>query len=367
MLAPGFPRTAAVVAAVAALGLSVPPGHVGGRPAGAGSGLQPVVREVYLMGTRATLVTFDASRVQALKRLDQLLAALEQTEQELSTWRPESVMSRLNRQPPGVPFTLPHATCAAMQEVFRWHEATGGVFDPTVGRLLEAWKVGDGGRLPDAREIEAARHNTGLQYLQLNPQSCQIARSRDVQIDTGGFGKGDALDRAAAAADGGHPWLIDLGGQVMVDGSPPESQGWEVFIAHPQRRDEPLFALRLADGSLSTSSGSERDVVVRGVRVGHILDPRTGRPAPFSGSVTVWHQTGLAADILSTALYVMGPEQGLAWADAHDVAACYLYASLRESGIVEIRTSRAFDRRFPGLRRTAYFLTSPQVSIAEPW
>jgi thiamine biosynthesis lipoprotein len=63
---------------------------------------------------------------------------------------------------------------------------------------------------------------------------------------------------------------------------------------------------------------------VSGTRVGHILDPRTGAPAPFKGSVTVWHRSALAADALSTALYVMGPKEGARWADARGISALFL-------------------------------------------
>jgi thiamine biosynthesis lipoprotein len=149
-----------------------------------------------------------------------------------------------------------------------------------------------------------------------------VTRRGDVAIDAGAFGKGEGLDRAAAAL-GDIPLMIDLGGQVSV-GSHPAPDGWTIGIADPRRRDVPALHVRMTSGSLSTSAGSERDLAVNGARVGHIVDPRTGRPATFDGSVTVWHERGLVADILSTALYVMGPEAGLRWAEDRGLAACYL-------------------------------------------
>ena len=116
--------------------------------------------------------------------------------------------------------------------------------------------------------------------------------------------------------------MIDLGGQVSAGGV--NEAGWPVAIAHPRDRSTPHISTRLRRGSLSTSGGSERDVSVGQTRVGHIFDPRTGRPAAFAGSVTVWHERGLAADILSTALFVMGPDEGLRWAAANQVAALFL-------------------------------------------
>jgi thiamine biosynthesis lipoprotein len=77
-------------------------------------------------------------------------------------------------------------------------------------------------------------------------------------------------------------------------------------------------------GSLSTSGGSERDRFAAGRRISHHLDPRTGEPAAFIGSVSVWHPSAFVADVLSTALFVMGPEKGLSWAEARGLAACDL-------------------------------------------
>jgi len=90
-----------------------------------------------------------------------------------------------------------------------------------------------------------------------------------------------------------------------------------VPVADPRRRDRPVVALLLDGGSVSTSGNSEQGIVVEGERLGHILDPRTGRPAPDFGSMTVWAADPLTADCLSTGLYVMGPEAALAWAADH--------------------------------------------------
>jgi len=85
-------------------------------------------------------------------------------------------------------------------------------------------------------------------------------------------------------------------------------------------------------------------MTVDGARVSHIFDPRTMRPAGFEGSVTVWHRRGLAADALSTALFVMGPDEGLRWAEARGIAALYLVPA--QGGAVRAAATRAFSERF---------------------
>ena len=298
---------------------------------------QLVVRDVYLMGTRASLATYAGSRDAGLSALQSALRALERTEAELSTWRDSSEISTLNRQPIGTPWRATPAVCRLLDDVWRWQAATGGAFDPAIGRLLTAWDVHGEGAVPNAADQARAASTSGLAHLAFDASRCTATRLSDVAIDVGAFGKGEALDRAAAVM-GRDPWMIDLGGQVSAGGL--THQGWPVAIAHPHNRTTPHLRLTLLHGSLSTSGGSERDLTAGGTRVGHIFDPRTGRPAPFAGSVTVWHERGLTADILSTALYVMGPDEGLQWAAAHQVAAVYL---IPEGSAAQTRMTAAFQ------------------------
>jgi thiamine biosynthesis lipoprotein len=280
------------------------------------------------MGTRAQLAkwsTGSTARDEGLQQLEAALSVLEQTERQLSTWRDDSEISAINQSPIAAPRRLPDDLCGAFAVLARWTRDTDRAFDPAIGRLTGAWDLNGTGRVPARHELIRARSASVFDLLGFDAARCTITRSADVAVDVGGWGKGEALDRASRLFDTG-PWMIDLGGQIAVGGAPPGEAGWPVAIAHPLERDRPYFEIRLREGSLSTSGGSERDLVVHGRRIGHILDPRTGQPAQFHGSVTVWHRSALAADILSTALFVMGPADGVRWAEARELRVCYLAA-----------------------------------------
>jgi FAD:protein FMN transferase len=121
-----------------------------------------------------------------------------------------------------------------------------------------------------------------------------------------------------------------------------------VAVAHPRDRTRAVAAIRLKNASASTSGNSERGLTVDGRRVGHILDPRTGEPAPDFGSVTVVAPDGLTADVLSTAFFVLGPEEGLAMSQrlrAEGVAHEALFLIEGEKGL-PLRVSMS-----PGMRR----------------
>jgi FAD:protein FMN transferase len=318
-------RVLTLMAALASIGPSASSGEL-------------VTRDVYLMGTRARLVAAAPDRAEGVQTLERALRVLEDTEAELTTWRDDSVISRLNRQPIGAGFELPHALCDTFAALYEWHAATAGTFDPAIGRITDAWGIHAGGRVPPDSILRNARAASGLDKLSFDAARCIVTRRTDVRLDVGGFGKGDALDRVGRAL-GTAAWMIDLGGQVSVRRAP-DGGPWQVAIAHPRDRQRPLIELQLSGGSLSTSGGSERDVEVNGRRIGHIIDPRTGEPARFEGSVVVWHQRGLIADILSTALYVMGPEAGLTFAEGRGIAACFLVPAA--DGTVRIDATAAF-------------------------
>ncbi|MGE0042472.1 MAG: FAD:protein FMN transferase, partial [Vicinamibacterales bacterium] len=260
---------------------------VGVQFVGAASPGDIVEREVYLMGTRARLATVAADRETGLARLEQLLVPLEAGERRLSTWRADSEISQLNSSVPGRPFALSDETCTLLAVLERCVHDSGGAFDPVVGALTAVWDLHGTGRVPSEAELERARDATGFQALGFAPATCTATRRPGASVDVGAFGKGAALDDAAAIADRGAAWLVDLGGQVAARGAPAGMTGWPVAIAHPLHRDQPVVDLSLLDESIATSGRSERDLWSAGRRFGHILDPRTGRPAPFLGSVTV--------------------------------------------------------------------------------
>jgi thiamine biosynthesis lipoprotein len=254
------------------------------------------------MGTRVRLAADAPAREAGLALLDRALRVLEDTEQELSTWRDDSVISGLNRHPLGRRWPAPEPTCSLLRKVFAWHAETGGTFDPALGLRLSSFS--------------------------LDEQRCEVTRLKDAALDVGGFGKGEALDRVEAALGAG-PWLVDLGGQVSVGGLHKDGNPWTVDIAHPVKRDVPFAHVNLRDGSLSSSGNSERG--------DHIIDPRTGQPPAYRGSVTAWHRSSLVADIITTALYVKGPEEGVRWAEARGIAALYLVPN--SDGVTTIATS----------------------------
>jgi FAD:protein FMN transferase len=304
----------------------------------AAAGPQPVQREVYAMGTMLRIVLYEQDSEKAYRQMEDLIRSVEETEAQLSNWKPESELSRLNALPAGQTFAASASLCKLMVTLQGFVTRTGGAFDPSVGLLLQTWGIHHEVRVPEAKEIATALQNTGFQYYSVDLEHNTIVKSKALVTDSGAFGKGEALDRAIAIAreEQMGPLLMNFGGQVAVWGKPPDQEQWLINLSDPENRSRPLPAqVKIRGGSISTSGGAEKDVVLHGKIIGHHLDPHTGYPVPSFGSVTVWAPTALQADILSTALYVMGPQKGRIWAEKADVAACFL---LKPDGSLSIQT-----------------------------
>jgi len=276
-----------------------------------------VERRAYLMGTTCTVTLVAGSRPEGLAAAEAAFAAIAQTEDQLSTWRDDTVLARLNRSTIDTPFRVAPNLYRLLERLEEFRDSTGGAFDPASGHLLEAWDVRGAGRTPSSKDRARAAAASGMDLLRLEEATSTVTRlAPGPRMDAGAFGKGEALARASEALRdrGFSRWSIDFGGQVVVG---PDSIDGMVSIADPNRRDRAVGRLRLRGLSAATSTQSERP--------GHIIDPRTGDRAPAFGSVTVVSTDPLVADALSTALFVLGPDAGLALAGEHpDLEALYL-------------------------------------------
>ncbi len=273
-------------------------------------------RARYLMGTVCEIAVQDGHEAE----IELAFAEAKRIESMLSTWTEESDLARLNR---GAAGSLPAELKTLLVQPLEWSRRTHGTFDPRIKSLINAWKTREFGAVPSRETIANAMQSR--------------------QWEEGAFGKGYALDRMLARITADEA-MIDFGGQLAVRGE------LRVSIADPSDRRRPVLALTMRDGSLSTSSGSEKTFEVNGRRFSHIIDPRTGEALPPRGSVSVIADDALTADILSTAIYVMGEDEGLRWADGNGVAAIFidpdhnirLSASARERA----RELELLDRNF---------------------
>jgi FAD:protein FMN transferase len=237
-------------------------------------------------------------------------------EAQLTVYRDESEVSRLNAKAHHGPVEVEVGLFGLLKQAMLLSQETGGAYDVTSGALSEAWGFVRGPkRVPDEATLADARARTGWYHLRLDADRRTIAFDRGgVRINLGSIGKGYAIDRAVDVIRS-HWWptpgLVHGGrSSLYALGSPPGQFGgrWEIALRNPFEPESPLGVIRLRNRALGTSGSSFQQFAIDGQVYGHIIDPRSGRPAQGPASVTVLAPTAAEADALSTAFYLLGQD-----------------------------------------------------------
>lgn len=282
------------------------------------------------MGTRWTVKLAAAPR--PLDRLRELLQAeLDRVVAEMSHWQADSHLGRYNRAEAGSWQVLPDGFFTVMQQALLLAEDSDGAYDPTAGPLVDCWGFGPAvprSTPPSAEEIAAALQHVGWQKLRLDVTQRRLLQPGGVQLDLSAIAKGYAVDRLAEVLEslGVAHYLVEVGGELRGQGCKPDGSPWWVQLEAPDEQGDAAALVLALDGLAVASSGDYRRYFeCEGQRYAHTIDPRDGWPLRHAlAAVSVVHASCLQADALSTALYVLGPELGLAYATRHGLAAHFV-------------------------------------------
>ena len=257
---------------------------------------------------------------------------LEGIEGRMSHYRPDSELSRFNRARTTEPLAMSRETLDVVAEALAVSRVSGGAFDVTVGPLVDAWGFGSGGRAaapPDEASLAALRARIGFELLEVDLAASTLRKRReDVAMDLSAIAKGYAVDALATLLDGldFSDYLVEIGGELRAAGANERGEPWRVAIERPAPGAAAAQRiLLLTDAAIATSGDYRNFYDLDGARVSHTLDPRTGRPVTHGlRSVGVVAEQCMLADARSTALNVLGPEDGYALAVEQGWAALFV-------------------------------------------
>jgi thiamine biosynthesis lipoprotein len=271
-------------------------------------------------------------------------ATLERLEQQFSTYRSNSELSRFNTARTTDWITVSPELARVATDSRALSVLTGGAFDATIFPLVDLWGFGPqhrSGPPPSAAEISAARARTGYRRLESRASPPALRKtSADVAADFSSMAKGFAADTIAAqlSALGSTDHYVQIGGDIATVGPRP----WRVAIEQPAGSAPLAHIFDLAGQSLSTSGDAHNSFIHAGRRYGHILDPRTGEPvASLLASVSVVAPTCAQSSARATALFVLGPDAGFALAVRERWSALFL---IREGPSLTARPTPEFTR-----------------------
>ncbi len=342
-------------AAVNALQALVDPGDAPpGAPAATSEATNRPAAPTYLMqiSRRAMATDFEIylNAGQDAQGTDAALRALElveQLENQLTVYRPDSEVMDVNRRAADGPVAVEGRLFQILQLGVQLSRETGGAFDLTAGPLSKTWGFyRRAGQLPDPEALQQAMGRVGYRWLELDDQRHTIRfLQRGVELTLNAIGKGYAVDRCGEVlrAAGVENFLIH-GGQssILAGGSYAGHQagpgGWSVALRHPLKPTQRLAEIWLRSRALGTSGSGVQFFHHQGRRFGHVLDPRTGWPTEGVLSATVLAPTAALADAASTACFVLGPEGTAEYCRNHPEVAAILVCPGPRSGSLDIQT-----------------------------
>lgn len=267
----------------------------------------------YSMGTVYEIAAYDPSPEHATRAIDKAFAEIVRLDEVLSNFKPESELSRLNRNGHFHPVKVSADLYTVIAESDKYSRLSEGKYDITVAPLVDMWKAAlRGDRVASDAEQQKLRTCVGYEKIELTPPDTVEFHSPCMRIDVGSIGKGYAVDRAVEVlrAEGIQDALLIAGqSSIYGMGAPPGKSAWEVHLRDPSAHVDPVVMLH--ENSVSTAEQTPPSLLGNET-AGHIIDPASGKPLETKYAFSIVAKTGTASDALSTTLLLLGPEKGKA-------------------------------------------------------
>jgi thiamine biosynthesis lipoprotein len=297
------------------------------------------------MGTTYTVKFYTTEQVHNPWDLkDDVDAVLVKVNRLMSTYDPTSELSEFNKLPAGGSVDISEDMAYVIDRALLISKMTAGEYDVTVGPLVNLWGFGPGKRedkVPTQALIDEAKARIGYEFLTLD--SRRLTKEKDIYVDLSSIAKGYGVDEVARVLRemGIESYLVEVGGEISSKGMKPDGSAWKIAIESPAGGHSMAERILSLDDVAIATSGDYRNYFEKnGVRYSHTINPITGKPITHRlVSVTVIDKTATMADGLATAITVLGPEKGFAFAQENGIPA---YLLVKTDFGFEERPSDAF-------------------------
>lgn len=268
-----------------------------------------------ILDTSVELQISASSSAEAELIRDNVFAEMERLEKLFSRSLSGSEVNAVNLRAGQGPVSVDQEVFYVTVQALNYSEISNGAFDPTVAPLIDLWGfLGQDYRLPAPEEIERLLPLIDYRLVEYNDESLELYLPEEAMaLELGGIAKGYIIDRALAVIKnaGVENAFVNVGGDIGMIGVKPDGNPWRIGIRNPRNDSNIIAVLPAFNGAVVTSGDYERVFEVDGETYHHILDPKDGMPARVLSSVTIAAETAIAADALSTAVFVMGPVEGM--------------------------------------------------------
>lgn len=283
-------------------------------------------RAQFLMGTLVEISVRGPDRAKARDAITLAFHEIARIEKMMSHRLPDSELSRLKREAGKDFMPVSEELLEVVREGIRWGELSGGALDIAIGPVADLWDFDEEKKqVPGAERLKQAVELSRYQDIQIRGREMRLART-GMALNLGSIAKGYAVDRAIAVLkqQGIPNAIVNAGGDLRAAGTRGQGLLWKIGLQHPRKPQEILESFEIGDRAVATSGDYQRYFIRDGVRYHHIFNPESGMPARGVSSVTVLGDSAMRADALATAIFVLGPEKGLALAATAGNAECLI-------------------------------------------
>jgi len=282
---------------------------------------QAVESTEFYMNTNISIKIFVTDRAKGELLLRKAFDEIARIEHVLEPLKGDGDLKRINDGPFGVWWDMNPDLKTVLTRSLYFYKIDDRVFDPTIGSVKWLWDFGNGGKIPDSAALSKALKTVDLSRVEIEGNRFRFTVP-GTNLDFGGVAKGYAVDRMAEILKrgGAISGLVNAGGNIATFGKKPGKYSffgikkgetdWVIGVRHPRKEDAILVDPEPYP-AVATSGDYERFFMKDGIRYHHILDPGTGQPSRASISATVWTTNAMDADILSTTMFILGPEKGV--------------------------------------------------------
>ncbi len=275
---------------------------------------------------------------------------LDEINQKMSTYIPDSEISRFNQYDQSAPFALSGETFDVIQAAQYISQETGGAFDITVGPFVNAYGFGPDFQkeeMPSEETIDALRDKVGYTKLQLDEKGHTILKQHPgIYCDLSALAKGYGVDQISELLQSYNlqDFMVEIGGEIRVQGRNQHGHYWAIAIERPVPTERRIYRiLHLRNQSIATSGDYRNYLVQEGSLISHTIDPRNGKPVHHRlTSVSVIHEECMIADAYATAIMVLGMDSGFQLAERKKLAVLFLVRN--EDGTITEKASTEFQR-----------------------
>lgn len=271
----------------------------------------------FLLNTLVEITVASLNEQDAEQAISAAFEEMRRVEALLTRYRSDSQITRINQLAGEDQFVpVNREVRDILQRSLHYSVLMDGLFDITVGPLIDLWGIGtDHERIPEVSKLQQVLQQIDYRNVEIRDEQGVRLRYPEMTLDLGGIAKGYSIDRGIEVLQSHNitSALLNAGGDIRCIGTKPDGTPWRIGIRHPRKQNEILGVFELRDNAVATSGDYERFFVHQGIRYHHIFVPDTGMPARECQSVTILTDTAEKADVLATSVFIMGPQQGIAF------------------------------------------------------